>query len=77
MQEMNQETEPMVTVLLPEEGNGAYVDGAINGVNFRIPTGRVIEIPERIAAVLRDSQSSLRTGAAAVGAFVGAGGKRL
>ena len=72
-----QEPERTVSVLLPEEGNGRFVEGAINGENFRIPTGTVVAVPERIAAVLTESQTGLLAGEAAVGAYLAAGGKRL
>ena len=74
---MQQQTEPTVSLYLSPEGNGKHIDGAINGVNFRIRTGRLVEVPERIANVLRDSQKNLLFGAEAVKAYAAAGGKRL
>ena len=74
---MNQELEQTISVYLPEEGNGPYVEGALNGVSFRIRTGTVVEVPERIAAILAASRTGLSVDAEAVGAFVEAGGKRL
>ena len=74
---MNKEYEKTVSVFLPTEGNGPYVEGALNGVNFRIRTGTVVEVPERIAAILAASRTGLSLGAEAVGAFAESGGKRL
>ena len=31
--------EETIRMILPEAGNGPFVEGALNGVNFRIPTG--------------------------------------
>ncbi len=70
-------TEPTVSVYIPTEGNGAFIEGAINGVNFRIRTGAVVELPARIADVLKESRAALVSGEAAVCAFTAAGGKRL
>lgn len=75
--EKSVEAKGTVSVFLPEEGNGRFVEGAINGENFRIRTGAVVEVPERIAAVLIESQTGLVAGEAAVGAYLAAGGKRL
>jgi len=71
------QTEPTVSIYLPPEGNGAFVEGAINGVNFRVRTGTVVEVPAHIAAVLLDSRRALSAGEQAVRAFAAAGGKRL
>ena len=40
--------EEMIRVILPKEENGPYVEGALNGVNFRIPTGVPVDVPLRI-----------------------------
>ena len=40
--------EEMIRAILPEAGNGPYVEGALNGVNFRIPTGVPVDVPLRI-----------------------------
>lgn len=69
--------ESTVSVFLPEEGNGAFVEGAVNGVNFRIRTGIVVEVPSHIADVLAESRKGLLQGSEAVRAFAAAGGKKL
>ena len=37
--------EETIRMILPEAGNGPFVEGALNGVNFRIPTGVPVEVP--------------------------------
>ncbi len=66
-----------VSVYLPTLGNGPFVEGAINGVNFRIRTGVVVEVPRRIAKVLGDSRKALCMGKRAVEAYAASGGKKL
>ena len=46
--------EETIRLILPEAGNGPYVEGALNGVNFRIPTGVPVDVPLRIYRVLED-----------------------
>ena len=48
--------EEMIRLILPKEGYGPYVEGALNGVNFRIPTGVPVEVPLRIYRVLEESR---------------------
>ncbi len=69
--------EPTVSVFIPAEGNGAFLEGALNGVNFRIPTDRVVKIPERIARILRESRKGLMDGEYAVAAFAESGGRKI
>lgn len=69
--------EPTVTVYLPDDGCGAYVEGAWNGVSFRIPTDTAVEVPARIAAILRESRRTLLEGGKAVEAFRSVGGRKL
>ncbi len=76
-QQETMQAEPSVSIYLPPEGNGAFVEGAINGVNFRVRTGTVVEVPAHIAAVLMDSRRALAAGEQAVRAFAAAGGKPL
>ena len=66
-----------VSIYLPAEGNGKFVEGAINGTNFRIRTGTVVEVPAEIAAVLIESRRAIEAGERIVGAFAQSGGKRL
>ena len=69
--------EPTVTVYLPSDGAGAYVEGALNGVNFRIPTDTAVEVPARIAAILKESRRTLMEGGRAVEAFQTVGGRKI
>lgn len=71
------EKEPTVSVFIPAEGNGAFLEGALNGVNFRIPTDRIVEIPERIARIVKESRKGLTDGAHAVAAFAESGGRKI
>ena len=66
-----------VTVYIPSEGVGAFLEGALNGVNFRIPTDRTVEIPKHIADVIAESRKEIRRGASAVEAFAKNGGRRI
>lgn len=66
-----------VTVYLPREGNGPFVEGAINGVNFRIPTETAVEVPLRIAKLLRQSRQELADGESAVAAYSAASGRKI
>lgn len=74
---MKETTHAPVSIYLPTEGNGAFVEGAINGVNFRIRTGTVVEVPAHIAAVLIDSRRAIEADARAVARFAQTGGTRL
>ena len=69
--------EPKVSVYIPAEGNGAFLEGALNGVNFRIPTDRVVQVPERIARILRESRKGLTDGERTVKAFAENGGRKI
>ena len=66
-----------VSVWLPSEGVGPYLEGALNGVNFRIPTDTVVTVPERIARILKESRRELLEGARAADAFTAAGGRKI
>jgi hypothetical protein len=74
---VNEKKEQTVSVYLPSDGIGPYLEGAINGVAFRIPTGKVVEVPKRIAAVIRESRSALESGARSVSAYRGVGGRKI
>ena len=69
--------ERTVTVCIPSDGTGRYLEGARNGVNFRIPTDRAVEVPEAIACVIAESRRELRDGLHAVEAFRKNGGRKL
>ena len=71
------EQEPVVSVYIPSEGNGAYLEGALNGVNFRIPTDRIVEVPERIARIIRESRRGVLDGARAVESYAVNGGRKI
>ncbi len=73
----NEQQEPMTSIYLPSEGIGPFLEGAINGVAFRIPTDRVVEVPKRIAAVIRESRAALQEGARMVSAYRDASGRKL
>ena len=74
VEEIKEET---VTIWLPGEGVGAYLEGCLNGVNFRIPTDRTVEVPLRIAALIKESRQSLLEGDRAVAAYKDLGGRKL
>lgn len=69
--------ETLVSVYIPSEGTGAYLEGALNGVNFRVPTDKVVEIPSRIARVIAESRREMREGKRALEAFSEVGGRRI
>ena len=66
-----------VTVYIPSDGTGDFLEGALNGVNFRIPTDKTVEIPRQIADVIAESRREIRKGADAVEAFMKNGGRKL
>lgn len=69
--------EELVSVYLPSEGTGAFLEGALNGVNFRIPTDTVVSIPRRIARVIAESRRTLLDGSRAAEAFTETGGRKI
>ena len=69
--------EEMVKVILPDQGQGRYVEGAMNGVNFRIPTGMPVEIPLRIWRVLEASRRESANSQQLTRGFTVSGGLRL
>lgn len=66
-----------VSVYVPAEGVGPFLEGALNGVSFRIPTDTVVEVPKRIARILSESRKELLTGARAAQAYTAAGGRKI
>jgi hypothetical protein len=68
--------EETASVYIPSDGIGPFLEGAHNGVNFRIPTGRIVEVPERIAEILIESRRGLREDGDAA-PFEAAGGRRI
>ena len=70
-------SESTVSIYLPGESIGPFLEGAVNGVAFRIPTDRVVEVPKRIAAVIRESRAALQQGARMVSAYRDIGGRKI
>ena len=71
------EREKTVSVYVPSDGTGAFLEGALNGVSFRIPTDTAVEIPESIAAVIAESRRAVKESARAVESFARNGGRRI
>lgn len=69
--------EALVSIFLPADGTGAFLEGAINGVNFRIPTDTLVEVPKRIADVIRESRRTLLNGSRALEAYASQGGRKI
>ena len=69
--------EETIWVVLPQAGNGPYVEGALNGVNFRIPTGVPVEVPLRIWAVLEESRRTDPAFEQWMNGFTATGGQKL
>ncbi len=69
--------EETVSIYLPSDGMGAFLEGCLNGVNFRIPTDTLTEVPARIANVIRESRRELLKGSDAVRAYTVSGGRRI
>ena len=70
-------SEELVTVYLPSDGKGAYLEGALNGVNFRIPTDQLVTVPRRIMRVTAESRKELLAGSRATEAYSAVGGRKL
>ena len=69
--------EETIRMILPEAGNGPFVEGALNGVNFRIPTGVPVEVPLRIYRVLEESRRGDPAYAEWMNGFTATGGQKL
>ena len=69
--------EETIRMILPEAGNGPFVEGALNGVNFRIPTGVPVEVPLRIYRVLEESRHVDPFSEQWMNSFTAAGGRKL
>ena len=69
--------EETIRMILPAAGNGPFVEGALNGVNFRIPTGVPVEVPLRIYRVLEDSRRADPAQARWMDGFTAVGGQKL
>lgn len=60
------EQEVLRPIYAPSALWGRYLEGSVNGVNFRIPTDRTVYVSEVIAQLVEDSQRNLTAGATAV-----------
>ncbi len=69
--------EETIRLILPETENGPYVEGALNGVNFRIPTGVPVDVPLRIYQVLEESRRTDPASRQWTDGFTAAGGLKL
>ena len=69
--------EEMIRLILPAAGNGPFVEGAINGVNFRIPTEVPVDVPMRIYRVLEDSHRTDPVEEQWMNGFTATGGQKL
>ena len=69
--------EETIRLILPEAGNGPYVEGALNGVNFRIPIGVPVEVPLRIYSVLEESRRGDPGFEQWMNGFTATGGQKL
>ena len=76
-QTTQKQTEALVSIYVPAEGVGAFLEGALNGVNFRIPTDKLVEVPRRIAKVIAESRRGIPEGSRAVEAFTDVGGRKI
>ena len=69
--------EETIRLLLPDAGNGPYVEGALNGVTVRIPTGGPVEVPLHIYRVLEESRRGDPANDQWMNSFTAAGGRKL
>ena len=71
------DSESCITIYIPAEGNGDFVDGCLNGKNFRIKTGVMVEVPPYIARILTTSNHAQRMSERMAAGFAGSGGKKV
>ena len=69
--------EETIRLVLPEADNGSFVEGALNGVNFRIPTGVPVDVPLRIYRVLEESRCVDAAYEQWMNGFTATGGRKL
>ena len=69
--------EETIRLILPKESYGPCVEGAINGVNFRIPTGVPVDVPLRIYRVLEESRRGDPAFEQWMNGFTATGGQKL
>ena len=69
--------EETIRLILPKTDSEPYVEGALNGVNFRIPTGVPVEVPLRIYEVLEESRREDPDNDPWMNGFTAAGGRKL
>lgn len=75
--ENHMEQEKLMPTYAPSALWGRYLEGSINGVNFRIPTDRTVQVSEAIARVVEESQQNLLAGERAVAGYRSQGGCRI
>jgi len=64
-------------IYIPTEGNGDYVEGCLNGKNFRVKTGVLAEVPRYIARIIEESGKARRMSERMSASFVRPGGKKV
>ena len=69
-------TNKTTTLYLPTDA-GAYVEGCLNGRNFRVKTGEFVEVPSYIAKILTASGRARAVSAQTAAAFAAPGGKGM
>ena len=69
--------EETIRLILPKTDSEPYVEGALNGVNFRIPTGVLVNVPLRIYRVLEESRRTDPASEQWMNGFTATGGQKL
>lgn len=77
MKDRGAEQEVLRPIYAPSALWGRYLEGSVNGVNFRIPTDRTVYVSEVIAQLVEDSQRNLTAGATAVADYRTQSGCRI
>jgi len=65
------------TIYIPAEGNGDYVEGCLNGKNFRVKTGVLAKVPRYIARIIEESGKARQMSEHMSALFVKPGGKKV
>ena len=69
--------EETIRLVLPKAENEPFIEGALNGVNFRVPTGVPVDVPLRIYAVLEESRRVDPASEQWMNGFTANGGQKL
>ena len=69
--------EETIRLVLPKAENEPFIEGALNGVNFRVPTGVPVDVPLRIYTVLEESRRTDPASEQWMNGFTAAGGRKL